>query len=332
MEKAIKKLQKGKTPGADAFPAEFHQTHWFIFDDLYFDFINAVKDTAFPRSKNTSITTLVYKEKGEVYMLANYRPIALMNVDVKILTKLLAVRLKKVLPTIIHESQTAVYGRQIGDSVHLVRDIIDLANNNEDGAALLFLDQEKAFDRVSHSILFEALKAYGLGDYFIHWIQLLYSNAYTRININGFLTQAVPLKCGVRQGCPLSALLYVMIIELLALQLRANPNIVGFTIQGEKIISTHYADDAVIKITQNRCFKEVYKDIKDYEQATGARINYGKTVGLWLGKWKGRTDNPFDEIDSEETKKITWTNKNVKYLGVYVGNDRPDLQFFMGHS
>ena len=88
--------------------------------------------------------------------------------------------------------------------------------------------------------------------------------------MNGFLTKEIPLRCGVRQGCPLSALLYVLIIELLALQLRANPNIVGFEIQGEKIISTHYADDAVIKITQNKCFKEVYKDLQDYKNATGA--------------------------------------------------------------
>ena len=99
--------------------------------------------------------------------------------------------------------------------------------------------------------LSDVLKAFGFGDYFIQWIELLYSNASTKININGFLTDPIPLKCGVRQGCPLSALLYVLVIEILALQLRANPNIVGFTIQGEKIISSHYADDAVIKITQN---------------------------------------------------------------------------------
>ena len=116
-------------------------------------------------------------------------------------------------------------GRQIGNSVHLVRDIIDYANKNDEGAALLFLDQEKAFDRVSHSFLFDAMKAYGFGDYFIHWINLLYSNAFTRININGFLTKPIPLKCGVRQGCPLSALLYVLIIEILALQLRSNPTL-----------------------------------------------------------------------------------------------------------
>merc|ERR1711973_998573 len=153
----------------------------------------------------------------------------------------------------------------------------------------------------------------GFGDYFIQWIELLYSNASTKININGFLTDPIPLKCGVRQGCPLSALLYVLVIEILALQLRANPNIVGFTIQGEKIISSHYADDAVIKITQNKCFKEVYKELKDYEQATGAKINYEKTVGLWVGKWRGRTDNPFEDIEPDQTIGIRWTSNNVRY-------------------
>ena len=328
LDKVVPKLQKHKTPGPDGIPAEFYQEFWHLFDDIYLEFVNAVKESALPRGKNTSITTLFYKERGDIYLLTNYRPIALMNVDVKIITKLLSMRLQTVLPTIIHESQTAVFGRQIGNSIHLVRDIIDYANASDEGAALLFIDQEKAFDRVSHKFLADVMKAFGFGDYFIHWIEILYSNAYTKINMNGFLTDPIPLKCGVRQGCPLSALLYVLVIEILALQLRANPNIVGFTIQGEKIISSHYADDAVIKITQNKCFKEVYKELKDYEQATGARVNYDKTVGLWVGKWKSRTDDPFSDIGSEDTKKIKWTNKNVKYLGVYVGNDRPDLQTF----
>ena len=72
----------------------------------------------------------------------------------------------------------------------------------------------------------------------------------------------------------------------------------------KKIISSHYADDAVIKITQNKCFKEVYKELRDYEKATGARINYEKTKGLWIGKWKGRKDDPFEELYHDNTKKM----------------------------
>ena len=114
----------------------------------------------------------------------------------------------------------------------------------------------------------------------------------------------------------------------LKLQLRTNPNIVGFSVQGEKLISSHYSDDAVIKITQNRCFKEVYKDLQEYEMATGARINFEKSKGLWLGKWKSRTDDPFLDLYSDPNKRIKWTNGNVKYLGIYVGNTSPALQTF----
>ena len=93
----------------------------------------------------------------------------------------------------------------------------------------------------------------------------------------------------------------------------------GFTVDGEKIISLHYADDAIITLKQNQCFKEVIKDLNDYEQASGAKVNFEKTRGLWLGKWKDRQDKPMD---------INWTNKNIKALGVYFGNDNPAKQTF----
>ena len=85
-------------------------------------------------------------------------------------------------------------------------------------------------------------------------------------------------------------------------------------------------DDAVFKITQ--CFKEVYKELGDYEKATGAKINYNKTKGLWLGKWKNRKDDPFENYYQQNSQKIKWTNKNIKYLGIYVGNENPALQTF----
>ena len=132
----------------------------------------------------------------------------------------------------------------------------------------------------------------------------------------GFFPNVVPLNRGVRQGCPLSALLYVLVIEIFAIQLRANPNIVGFKIGGEKIVSLHYMDDSTITITQNRCFKEVIKEISDYEEASGAKVNYEKTKGLWAGSWKTRRTSPI---------QIKWTNKNVKNLGLYFGNEDPHI-------
>ena len=181
--------------------------------------------------------------------------------------------------------------------------MIDIANKEDDTAAFIFLDQEKAFDRVNHSFLVKVMRTFGIGESFIQWIHLLYSNASAILNINGFLSKLIPFNRGVKQGCPLSSFLYVMVIEILALQLRANPNIVGFRIGGEKIVSAHYMDDATIIIKQNRCFKEVIKDLAQYEEASGAKVNYKKTKGLWVGSWKGRRCTPLD---------IEWTSGNVK--------------------
>ena len=311
---AVFGLKGNKSPGLDGIPVEFYQLFWDDIKELYLAFLNGLKNGAIPKGKNTSVIKLIYKKTGEIYLLTNYRPISLINVDIKILTKILANRLKFVLPSIIHKSQTAVYGRKIDQTVHLIRDLIQLANDEDDQAAFIFLDQEKAFDRVNHNFLYKTMSAFGFGDGFIGWVKKLYSNATSILNINGFFSERIPLKRGVRQGCPLSALLYVMVIEVFALQLRSNPNIVGFTIEGEKIVSTHYADDTTIIIRQNRCFKEVIKEIEHYEEASGAKVNYSKTKGLWTGNWKQRRVPPMD---------ITWTSKNVFSLGVFFGNTDP---------
>ena len=85
--------------------------------------------------------------------MKNYRPISLLNVDVKIITKALAMRLADALPEIIHNNQKCIPGRHIVNNIHVVKDLIELINKNDDEAALIFLDQEKAFDIVYHNFL-----------------------------------------------------------------------------------------------------------------------------------------------------------------------------------
>ena len=212
-------------------------------------------------------------------------------------------------------------GRRIDHTVHLLRDLINLSNQENLEAAFIFLDQEKAFDRVDHQFLHKTMNAFGIGKNFIQWVQQIYSTAVTRVKMNGFLSDPIPYGRGVRQGDPLSFLLYILTIELFALQIRANQNIVGFTVGGEKIVSMHYADDTTISITQNRCFKEVIKDIALYEEATGAKVNFSKTKGLWCGSWRDRQDLPLG---------LDWTNENIFHLGVYVGNKDPAQKTFEG--
>ena len=269
-----------------------------------------------------SVSKLSYKKKGEVSLLSNYRPISLINADVKIITKILAERLKLALPSIVHPTQTAVYGRRIDQNIHLVRDLIDIANRDNDTAAFIFLDQEKAFDRVNHKFLWTVMETFGIGENFVGWVKNIYSNATSVLGINGFFSDKIPLRRGVRQGCPLSALLYVLVLEVLAVQLRSNPNIVGFKVGGEKIVSVHYMDDTTIMIKQNRCFKEVIKELSQYSEASEAKVNYSKTKGLWTGSWKGRRLSPIGNIK--------WTSEDVPNLGIFFGNNNPGQKTFIG--
>ena len=276
IRQAVKEMNINKSPGLDGIPAEFFQTYWHILEPKYVAYLAQIQKEGLDSLKNKSVTTILYKNKGNRNNLAYYRPIDLINVDVKIITKVLTNRLKPVLPTIIHKTQTAIDSRKINHTVHLIRDLIDYTNEQNIGACFLFLDQEKAFDRVDHEFLFKVMETFGIGKTFIDWLRMIYSNATMTVKVNGFLTEAIPILRGVRQGDPLSFFLYIFVNEILSLQLRANENIVGFQVGGEKIISMHYADDTTIAILQNRCFKEVYKELERYESATGAKVNYEK--------------------------------------------------------
>ena len=141
--KSMMQKNKNKSPGNDGIPAEFYQTYWRFLQDKYYQYVCYVQTHGLDEWKNMSVTTLIYKDKGDRDNLDNYRPISLINTDVKIITKALASRLKLVLPSIIHQSQATVHNRRIDYTIHMIRDLIDYVNQNDEQACFLFIDQEK---------------------------------------------------------------------------------------------------------------------------------------------------------------------------------------------
>ena len=112
-------------------------------------------------------------------------------------------------------------------SVSLLRDVAAFVNQMDLPAAILSLDQEKAFDRVDWGFLRSTLVHMGFGSSFVSWVDLLYSGIRSSVLVNGYMSAPFWPTRGVRQGCPLSPLLYVISIEVLAANLRAHPDIVG---------------------------------------------------------------------------------------------------------
>ena len=105
--------------------------------------------------------------------------------------------------------------------------MIDHANSKNRNLALIFIDQEKAFDRMSHDFIFKKLERFGFGEYFINWVKTICFDTKSLVKINGYETFTFDIERGVRQGCPLSSLLYVLAAEALSSAIRKNKNIKG---------------------------------------------------------------------------------------------------------
>lgn len=148
---------------------------------------------------------------------------------------------------VINPNQTCgVPGRFIGENVALLRDLVDYTSESGTPAAILSLDQEKAFHRVDWPFLFQTLSCLGFGQSSISWVRLLYTGIRTAILVNGYTSDFFWPSRGVRQGCPLSPLLYVISIEVLAANLRAHQDIVGLRPLGLNCtlpVVLLYADD-----------------------------------------------------------------------------------------
>ena len=135
----------------------------------------------------------------------------------------------RVLSSIVQDDQTcSAPGRTIFDNLVLLRDTLDYITQTDEPGILVSLDQEKAFDRVDRTFLSNVLDKFGFGPIFQKWISVLYDHATMRVLVNGFLTEGIPLERGVRQGDPLSPLLYILCTEVLASNIRAEKKIQGF--------------------------------------------------------------------------------------------------------
>ena len=170
-------------------------------------------------SQRLSVISLIHK-KGEKDLLKNYRPISLTNSDYKIIAFIFAKRLQKIIGNLISKDQSAyVKGRYIGENARLILDIFEYCNENNEDGILVFLDFEKAFDSVEWNFLFKTLEKFNFGQNFVRWMKILYTNPIFRLKNNGWISKSCTMSRGIRQGCPISALLYLFVAEILSLNL-----------------------------------------------------------------------------------------------------------------
>ena len=310
-------MQCHKSPGDDSLTKEFYVHFWNEIAPIYMRCIAGIKEMEnLCHSQKRGLITLAYKKNGREF-LKNYRPISLQNIDLKMITRTLAKRLSAVINKLINQSKKCLPGRKILTNVHILQNLIDYINKNDYQALVLFFDNEKAYDRISHRFLIKTLRHFGFGDDFINWIQIIYKDSFSSVKVIGFSTKYFPIERGLRQGCPLSSLLYVLCAEVLGLEIRSNRKIVGVKYNNKEHKELRYADDLSIAITEMESIDAIFETLGKFGKATNSKINVDKTEALWLGRWKNNTVKP---------RNLKWTNKMVKTLGVYFGNDRVEAE------
>ena len=283
----LESFQNDKSPGEDGFTVEFYK----FFYDLLGENPLACLNEAYERNELTisqrrGIITLLPKEDGSLLDLHNWRPITLLNVDLKNAAKAIAKRLETFLPNLIHPDQTGfVKGRYIGENIRLMSDVLDFTKEQKIPGILVALDFRKAFDSLEWPFIMKILDAFNFGSSIKRWISTFYTNVESAVLNNGYTTNWFKPSKGVRQGCPLSPYLFILSAELMSIKLRYDPGVKGINVFGNELKLSQFADDTNLFCADLISVEKALNIVNDFGRIAGLQLNIKKTKAIWLGKW-----------------------------------------------
>ena len=314
IETAISQMAKGKAPGPDGLSVEFYTRCWPIVKHDFVNLLNQMYSTqSIDNRTKSGFITLIYK-KGPKTKISNYRPISLLNYDLKIFTKCLTNRLKPFMTNLSHENQYAKPGKQIFSIANLLRDLWWDASDSKIDAYFVSLDFKKAFDSIDQHWLSRVLHKMNFPMKFIRTINSLNKDANVRVLVNGFRTGKVPINKGVRQGDPLSLYLFLLAVEPLVATINNDTRIEGLG-KGRKrnVKCPSYADDLTLTLVGSPSVCLAFEIIERFSEATGLKLNMEKTQGMMVGS----------SYTDDRLPPINWRNEFIKILGFRIGNVNP---------
>lgn len=317
IRKVVFAMPSNKSPGPDGFPCEFFKTTWPIVAQDFTIAVQSVFRFGFlPKGVNSTILALVPKKTDSVQM-RDFRPIACCNVLYKVVSKILANRLKLILPRVISECQSAfVKGRLLMENVLLATELVkNYHKETVSPRCVMKLDISKAFDSVQWCFVLSSLEAIGVPAKFIHWIKLCISTPSFSVQVNGELAGYFQSKRGLRQGCSLSPYLFVLCMNVLSHKIdkAAQEGKFQFHPNCKSLSLTHlcFADDLMVFVDGTRESIEGALSVFDgFAQWSGLSISIEKSTVYMAG------------IQEEEKRRILVNfpfaegSLPVRYLGL----------------
>jgi exonuclease III len=311
---ALKNMPNGKSPGTDGITVDFYKFFWKQIGILVVRSLNEgfVKKEMSITQKEGLIISIPKGDKPREY-LRNWRPISLLNVSYKIGSTCIANRIKTTLPKLIHEDQSGfVKGRYIGDNLRCIYDLIHYLNSNNLPGLLVLIDFEKAFDSINWSYMHKVLQEFGFKNDICQWIKAFYTNIKSSVTVNGKTSQQFTINRGCRQGDPISPYLFILCAEVLACKIREEKIIKGIVINDKEFKISQFADDTSLTLNDDkRSFEQLFVILEKFEKMSGLKLNYEKTINVWLGSKQNSNDVFLSTI------KMDWNPPKFKILGLW---------------
>ena len=283
-EQALKEMKNNKAASVSGLTKEFFLFFWEDLGGLIVDYINEAKQKGvfFVTQRRGVITVL--PKKGDQMFIKNKRAICLLDIIYKIVAKVIANRLRSVIHLLIDSDQTgSIAGRYIGANLRTIADVIHYCDADEREGILMALDFKNAFNTVEHEFLYGVLREFNFGENFIGWVQLLHKSTELTVVNNGFTSRWFKTSRGLQQGCPASAPLFALVVEILAIKIRASILVEGIELSGTIFKISQYCDDTTLFVKDSTSAERVIDIVRDFGKDSGLQLNMDKSDFMWLG-------------------------------------------------
>lgn len=313
----IKELPLDRASWPDGFVAAFYQRVWpTIKNDVMAMVMKLYVEDGRGFGKLNRAHIVLIPKKSDAEEVGDFRPISLTHSAAKLFAKMLANRVRRKMREIVAANQSAfICGRHLRDNFLLVRKVARKIHAHKETGVFLKLDISRAFDSIAWPFPFEVLRSKGFGQKWLSWISILLRTASTKVIVNGIPGRSFVHVQGLRQGDPISPLLFVIAMDvLLRIMVKAADlgvvvsSFTGFTaVQSVSI----YADDVALFVRPTEVdLRFVTMALKAFGDASGLRVNYHKSSVVLIHG---------DELDKNRVENLLQCNLGefpCKYLGL----------------